>query len=277
MTIIESPDIVDFLETVYRHHGYDFRHYAKSSLRRRIDNFMNREGAASIKEMKEMAIEDDNFINRFLSSLSVGVTSMFRDPEFFREVRVNVIPYLKTFPFFKVWHAGCSTGEEAYSLAIMLMEEGIYERARIYATDIDGSHICKAKDGVFRESDIKSYHASYVESGGCRNIEDYFCTKYGFSKIHDELKSRILFSSHNLVSDGSFGVMQIIFCRNVIIYFDDTLKRRVINLFSDSLDNGGVLCLGSKESLEYLDFEGKFEHSISSERVYRKQVSFDPQ
>ena len=275
MATLADSEVDSFLNTVSHCHGYDFHHYAKSSLLRRINGFMSREGFSTVEELNHAVSCDEQFMSRFLAGLSVGVTAMFRDPGFYLDVRLNVVPYLKTFPFFKIWLAGCSTGEEVYSLAILLKEEGVYDRAMIYATDINDGFVAKAREGVFREVDVNKYCKDYELSGGKNDINDYFCSKYGFSKAHDELKGRVVFSSHNLVSDGSFGVMQLIFCRNVIIYFDEILKRRVVNLFSECLDNGGVVCLGSKESLEYIDRGEEFELVGKLGRIYKKRVPMD--
>lgn len=272
-TQIEEIEINCLLEAINQRLGYDFRHYARTSLQRRLRFMIEQERLCSVAELIPKIMHDEAFSKRFLSNLSVNVTEMFRDPSFFKTLIQDVFPTLKTFPFFKIWHAGCATGEEAYSLAILLEEAGIYDRARVYATDINLQVIQKGKEGLFSATAIAHYEQNYRQSGGQHQLADYFYRKYGTAKIADRLKRYITFANHNLVSDGVFAEVQLIVCRNVLIYFDIELKQHVINLFHRSLCPGGILCLGSKESLDYLPNTEGFEVLSSSERIYKKRIT----
>lgn len=198
---------------------------------------------------------------------------MFRDPSFYLALRKEVLPLLKSYPFIKIWHAGCSTGEEAYSMAILMAEEGLYEKARIYATDFNESVIKKAKTGAYPIDRVKAYAYNYQRSGGKESFADYYSASHKSVAMENFLKKNILFSDHNLVTDGVFGEMNLIMCRNVLIYFNRDLQNRVFKLFSESLSDSGFLCLGSKESIRFSEYSDEFEDVTKHEKIYRKRVA----
>ncbi|GAA3930188.1 protein-glutamate O-methyltransferase CheR [Litoribacillus peritrichatus] len=270
---IVTIEVNALLDVLFHRAGYDFRNYSRASLLRRLEFFTEQEGFKKISDLIPMVIHDEPLTRRLIKGLLINVTEMFRDPAFFKTLTEDVFPVLKTYPFFKIWHAGCSTGEEVYSLAILLQEHGLLGRARIYGTDLNAQIIKKAKDGIFKESDIHAYAENYVAAGGQRQLTDYFYSRYGSAKINDELTRNITFASHNLVSDGIFTEVQMIICRNVMIYFDTNLKQKVIGLFYQGLTPGGLLCLGSKESLNYSEDASCFETMSLDSRIYKKQIS----
>lgn len=266
----ENIEIGLLLEGIRRRYGYDFRNYSQASVKRRLEHARNEAGFARFTELLDHILHDEIFFDRFLKHMSVTVTEMFRDPDFYRMVRERLIPVLKTFPFVKIWHAGCATGEEVYSMAILLHEEGFLERARIYATDFNKHSLDIAASGVYPEARMNAYIANYLESGGNRDFSEYCSTGYGLAKMKDFLKERITFSYHNLVTDGVFGEMNLISCRNVLIYFDKTLQEHVFSLFTNSLRHGGFLCLGNKETLKYSEVTPLFEPVDRKQRIYKK-------
>lgn len=268
---IERIELHLFLEAMHQRYGYDFRHYAQASVRRRVRHLAAKNGYTRVSEMLPRLLHDEAFAQTAIYDFSVTVTEMFRDPEFYGVLRKNVVPYLKTYPFIKVWHAGCATGEEVYSLAILLQEEGLYERATIFATDFNEAILEKAKEGIYDFKDIRQYTTNYQQAGGTRSFADYYHAQYESAIMEQSLKRNITFASHNLVTDGVFGEMHLIFCRNVLIYFDKTLQNRVLGLFSDSLNRGGYLCLGSKETLEFSGVAGHFKAIDAPARIYQKR------
>lgn len=267
----EKIELHLFLEAMYQGYGYDFRHYSQASVRRRVRHLATKNGYARVSEMLPRLLHDSAFARAAIYDFSVTVTEMFRDPEFYRSLRKNVIPYLKTYPFIKIWHAGCATGEEVYSLAIVLQEEGLYDRATIFATDFNDAILEKAKEGIYAFKDIRHYTTSYQKAGGTGSFADYYHAQYESAIMDQSLKKNITFASHNLVTDGVFGEMHLIFCRNVLIYFDKTLQNRVLGLFSDSLNHGGYLCLGSKETLEFSEVVGYFKTVDGPFKIYQKR------
>jgi len=271
-TDIEKAEIDLFIDAVYRRYGYDFRHYAKASLRRRVRSLLQKTGLHKVSEMIPKLLHDENFFENVVRELSVTVTEMFRDPDFFRAVREKVIPYLRTYPFVKIWHAGCATGEEAYSLAVVLTEEGLYERSTVFATDFNPAALAKAKEGIFSLSAMKDFTANYQQSGGTGSFSDYYHARYGSAIINNALKQKITFADHNLVTDGVFGEMNLILCRNVMIYFDKILQNRVIRLFYDSLIHKGFFCLGTKESLQFSDIGDRFALIDEKQKIWQKKI-----
>ncbi len=261
------------LKAIYAQYGYDFRNYSKAHIKRRLLNRMGASNLRSISEMQHKVLHDPQFFDEILKDLSINVTEMFRDPSFYLALRKDVIPILKTYPFFKVWHAGCSTGEEVYSFAVLLMEEGIYDRAQIYATDFNHEVLDIAKKGIYPIDRIKEYTSNYQAAGGTRSFSDYYMANYN-SVIYDQsLKKNLVFAEHNLVTDGVFAEVNLIICRNVLIYFNKELQNRVITLFHESLANGGYLGLGSKESLQFTNQVDNFEVINSSEKIYKKRIN----
>lgn len=270
---IESEDIEIslLLEGIYLKYGYDFRSYSSAHMKRRILRRMCISGLNNISEMQYKVLYDREFFKLLLSDFSINVTEMFRDPNFYKAFRKNVIPILKTYPFIRIWHAGCSTGEEVYSMAILLKEEGLYERVQIYATDFNTTVLEKARDGIYAIDNIKEYTYNYQQAGGKASFADYYTAKYDSAIIDQSIKKKITFAEHNLVTDGVFGEMHVIICRNVLIYFNKELQSNVINLFYDSLSSGCFLCLGAKESLSFADNRHNFETFCEEEKIYRKK------
>jgi chemotaxis protein methyltransferase CheR len=268
---IETLEIELLLEGIYRLYGCDFRNYAMASLRRRVWNAVRGEGLTSVSGLQEKLFHDREAMERFLIQLSVSVTSVFRDPEFYLAIREKVIPLMKAYPFVRVWHAGCATGEEVYSMAILLWEEGLYERARIYATDMNELVLAKARDGIINANDLNEYESNYKAAGGKAQLSDYYTAKYDGAIFRSSLKKHIVFAEHNLVTDSSFNEFNIIFCRNVMIYFNSTLQARVHDLLYSSLRRLGVLALGRKESLKgATPHERAYEELDPREKIYRK-------
>jgi chemotaxis protein methyltransferase CheR len=267
---LERVEIELLLEGVFRHYGFDFRSYAYASIRRRLWKRTEAEGLSSISELQARVLHDGSAMERLLLDLSVSVTAMFRDPEFYRVFREDVVPLLRTYPFIRIWHAGCSTGEEVYSTAIVLEEEGLLERTRIYATDINGAVLQQARAGIFPLNRMQEYTENYIRAGGTRSFSEYYTAKYDGALFSPSLTRNTVFSQHNLVTDRSFSEFTVIFCRNVLIYFDRELQNRVHTLFYDSLVTLGILALGSKESLRFSQYEPCYEKLHSRERLYRK-------
>jgi len=269
---IEKIELHLFLEALYQRYGYDFRHYAQASVRRRVRQILAKSGYARISELIPKLLYDEAFSQAVICEFSVAVTEMFRDPDFYSSLRQKVVPYLKTYPFIKIWHAGCATGEEVYSLAILLQEEGLYERATVFATDFNETVLEKAKEGIYPLKDIRQYTTNYQKAGGARPFAEYYHAQYESAIMDQSLKRNITFASHNLVTDGVFGEMHLIFCRNVLIYFDKTLQNRVVSLFADSLNSNGFLCLGTKETLQFSDVATAFKVIDERTRIYQKRI-----
>jgi len=269
-TDLERLEMELLLLAIYRHHGFDFRSYAPSSLHRRIRRHMENAHVPTISRLTELILHDPTALQRLLHDLSVNVTAMFRDPTFFAEFRKQVVPLLKTYPTVRIWHAGCSTGEEVYAMSILLEEEGLYERCRIYATDMDSTVLDHARQGIFPLSRMKEYTSNYFLGGGKRSLSDYYTAKYDGALFAPRLAKNVLFTQHNLAMDRGFSEFNVILCRNVLIYFDRALKDHTLRLFSESFATLGVLCLGRKESLRFTAFEDDFTALSARERIYRR-------
>ena len=268
---VEDIEIRLLLEAIYQLYGYDFRSYSPASMRRRIMHRLTMSGFSTVLEMTDRVLRDRQFFVTLLNDLTVNVTEMFRGPEFYKAFREEVVPVLKTFPFIKIWHAGCSTGEEIYSMAILLEEEGLYERAMLYATDIDKNVLAAAKKGIYPIHAFKQYTDNYRRAGGRQSLSDYATARYDSVIMEQRLKRNIVFADHDLATDQVFGEMHVILCRNVLIYFDRPLQQRVFKLFGESLDMGGFLCLGTKESLRFSGNEESFDVVNRSLRILRKR------
>ena len=267
---LERLEIELLLEGMFRHYGFDFRSYAYATIRRRLWKRVEAEGLGSISDLQALVLHDSTAMDRLLLDLSISVTAMFRDPDFYRVFRQDVVPLLRTYPFIRIWHAGCSTGEEVYSAAIVLEEEGLLDRARIYATDINGNVLKQAKAGIFPLTRMQEYTENYIRAGGTRSFSEYYTAMYDGALFSPSLTRNTVFSQHNLVTDRSFSEFHMVFCRNVLIYFDRALQDRVHSLFYDSLVMFGVLALGSKESLRFSQYEDCYEMLHVKERIYRK-------
>ena len=267
---VEHIETQLLLEGVFRLRGFDFRSYAYASIRRRLWKRVESEGLRTISELQALILHDEEAMGRLLIDLSVNVTAMFRDPVFYTEFRTIVVPMLRTYPFIRIWHAGCSTGEEVFSMAILLEEEGLYDRARLYATDVSDVVIQRAKQGIFPLDRMQAYSDNYIRAGGKRSFSEYYTAKYDGALFSPALTRNVVFSQHNLVTDRSFSEFQVIFCRNVLIYFNKSLQSSVHKLFYDSLVTFGVLALGSKETMKFSHFESSYERISAVEKLYRK-------
>ena len=267
---LERIEIELLLEAIERHYGFDFRGYALGSLRRRLWRSASEEGVQSISGLQEKILHDPQAMERLLTGLSVNVTTMFRDPTFYVAFREHVVPLLRTYPFIRFWNAGCSTGEETYSLAILLQEEGLYERARIYATDFNSDVLARARAGELPLDRMQEYTQNYQHAGGKRDFSAYYSVERGVAKLDEGLSAHAVFAQHNLASDRSFNEFNVVLCRNVLIYFGRDLQRRVHQLFYDSLSRFGVLGLGQKETLRFTDLEDRYEELDPRERIYRR-------
>ncbi len=269
---LEQIEISLLLEAIFRRYGFDFRQYARASLKRRVSRRITAEKLTSVSGLIERILHDPAVMERLLLDLSINVTAMFRDPEFYEAFRQHVVPQLRTYPFTRVWNAGCSTGEETYSLAILLHEEGLYERTRIYATDINETVLGRARQGVFPLEKMKDYTQNYIRAGGVRPFSDYYLAKYDGAQFQRSLLENVVFAQHNLVSDRSFNEFQLIVCRNVMIYFDKPLQDRVHQLFYQSLAMFGILALGQKETIAFTPFADCYEELVPGQKIFRKVI-----
>ncbi|HEY9726740.1 MAG TPA: protein-glutamate O-methyltransferase CheR [Chroococcales cyanobacterium] len=267
---LEQIEIQLLLEGMFQYYGFDFRDYALASLKRRIWNAIRMERLSSVSGLQEKVLHDPACLERFLLGLSVHVTAMFRDPGFYAAFRRNVVPLLRTYPFIRIWHAGCSTGEEVYSMAILMHEEGLYHRCRIYATDMNEVVLKKAKAGIYPLDLMQEYTHNYLQAGGQRAFSEYYTAAYDHAIFRSWLKENIVFSQHNLAIDRSFNEFNVILCRNVLIYFNQSLQKRVHNLLYDSLSHFGVLGLGRQESLNFTPHEHNYEALDKREKLYRR-------
>jgi chemotaxis protein methyltransferase CheR len=267
----QDAEVTLFLESVFQKFGYDFRNYSRSHLLRRIYFRMQREGISSVNGLREKILSSPDAFNVLLQDFSINVTEMFRDPHFFHAFRQKVVPILSTYPYIKVWNAGCSTGEEVYSLAIVLKEENLLNRTQIYATDFNKNVLEVARKGIFPLEYIEGFNKNYKEAGGKYDLSDYYTSKYGSVKFDSSLTKKIVFADHNLVIDQVFAEVHLIFCRNVLIYFNTSLQQRVIGLFYNSLINGGVLCLGTKETIRHTEKELNFSTVDRQNRIFKKK------
>lgn len=267
---LEDVEIRLLLEGVQRIYGYDFRDYAEASIKRRLSHWLAESSFETFSQAQSGLLRDPQLFASLLQGITVNVTEMFRDPVFFKAVRERVVPFLKTYPFVKIWHAGCATGEEAYSMAIVLNEEGMAGRYRMYATDIDEAVLQRAKEGVLPMAEMQGYTRNYQKSGGRASFADYYTARYDRAILTETLKAGIVFAPHNLASDAEFGEMNVVLCRNVMIYFKPALKERCLRLFDGSLLAGGFLCLGLKETLDGRETRSAYQELAPALRIYRK-------
>lgn len=258
------------LEGVYRCYGFDFREYSRGSLDRRLQQCLRNEGLKTLSSLQDKVLHDSTCLDRLLLTLTVNTTAMFRDPRFYVAFREKVVPLLREHSFVRVWNAGCSTGEEAYSIAILLEEEGLYERCRIYATDMNEAVLESARAGVYPLTAMQEYTTNYQKAGGHTSFADYYTARYDRAVLHANLRKHILFAPHNLVTDSSFNEFHVILCRNVMIYFRRSLQARVHELLYASLPLDGILALGMKESLALTPREADYETLDATRKIYRK-------
>ena len=267
---LEKLEIHLLLEGIYLNYGYDYRDYAYPSIRRRVWHRIHAEKLTTISSLLDKVLHDSSYFERLIADFSINVTEMFRDPLFFKAFKENVVPLLKTYPSIRIWHAGCSTGEEVYSMAILLHEVGLYEKTKIYATDINTDVLKTAKNGCFSLEHMKKYTNNYIQAGGEQAFSDYYKVTDAGVKFHSYLTENVVFAQHNLVTDSSFNEFHVILCRNVLIYFNKALQNKVHQLFYNSLGKFGVLCLGNKESINYTAFNENYEDISSSQKIYKK-------
>jgi len=267
---VEDIEIDLLLEGIFRQYGFDFRKYARSALRRRVRNFIRDEQIGSVSLLQDRILHDRQWLDRFVCSLSVNVSAMFRDAHFYVTFRKGVVPLLRTYPFSRIWVAGVSAGEDLYSLAIVLEEEGIHDRCRIYATDINDAILKRAKDGIYPLDLIKSYTNNYVRAGGKRLFSDHYTAAYERGIMNSSLRDHIVFAQHNLASDASFNEFHVIFCRNVMIYFNSELQAHVFNLLHESLVTFGIIGLGARETMKFSPHEHAYEEIDKNARLYRR-------
>jgi chemotaxis protein methyltransferase CheR len=266
----EELELRLLLEAVFQFYGFDFRDYAPSSLRRRVRHLMREEGLSTISALQDRVLHDPAALPRLVHGLSVSVTSMYRDPGFYRAFRERVAPVLRTYPMVRIWHAGCSTGEEVYSMAALLEEDGLYDRCRIYATDMNEGSLQKAATGAFPLAAMREHTARYLAAGGRRSLSEYYAVRNRDVVFHRRLRRHMVFAQHNLVTDRSFNEFNAILCRNVIIYFRRPLQERVHLLLYESLGRLGFLGLGSKETVQFTPFERNYEAFDPVHKLYRK-------
>lgn len=272
MRKVDSIEKHLLLEAIFLKYGYDFRQYTTNSLDRRFENILLRNKLTSLMPILENILNDKNYFQSLLPQLTINTTEFFRDPLFFKHLKEMVFPLLQTYPSLKFWVAGCSTGEELYSLAILLQEAGLYERSTIYATDINKDCLQQAKEGIFELAGARVYTANYLAAGGIKNPSDYYTANYGMAIFSPALKENIVFSDHNLTTDGVFGEMHLILCRNVMIYFERELQNRVIDLFVRSLTHRGFLGVGGKEDIRFAPSGLYFESLGSGTHLYQKKT-----
>jgi|SRR5665213_2981668 len=269
---IEDIEIQLLLEALYRRYHYDFRNYARASIKRRLKQAREQLGFETFSALQERVLHDPAMLPRLIGYLTVQVSEMFRDPACFRAIREKVVPHLHTYPSLKVWVAGCSEGEELYSLVILLREEGLEQRTLFYATDINQDALAKANTGVYSLDRIQLFTENHRKSGGKSSLSDYYSAAYGRASFDRSLRERVVFSDHSLVTDAVFAEMHLILCRNVLIYFDSMLQDRALGLFKDSLARKGFLGLGAKESLRFSNHAASFVDFVREEKIYQKNA-----
>jgi chemotaxis protein methyltransferase CheR len=268
--LITDDNVEVLLRDLLELYGYDFTDYSRASIKRRINRLFLIDRYPSFAEFRYRLTTDQDYLRRIVEEITVNVTEMFRDPQFHKSIRKDVLPVLATHPFIRIWHAGCSTGEEVYSMAIMLQEANLLHKSLLYATDINPLVLEKLKKGIFPLKQMKQYSENYILSGGKTAFSDYYTAKYDFAKFDESLKKKIISSTHNLVSDRSFNEFQLIMCRNVLIYFDKNLQDKTLTLFDESLERLGFLALGSKENLKFSIISNKYTQMENKEKIWRK-------
>jgi chemotaxis protein methyltransferase CheR len=267
---ITDEDLEIVLEDVVELYGYDFTNYSRASLRRRVARLISNDRFSSFAEFRYRVRSDKVYFKRFVEEITVNVTEMFRDPMFYKALREEVLPILATYPVIRIWHAGCSSGEEVYSMAILLHEANLLKKSLLYATDINPTVLEKVRHGIYPISHMKQYSENYILSGGKNDFSSYYTAQYNSARFDDFLGKRIVLATHNLVSDRSFNEFQLILCRNVMIYFDKPFQDRVVHLFYESLETFGYLALGAKETLKFTEVAKHFKQLDNKEKIWRK-------
>lgn len=266
---VEDIEVQLFVRAMQLRHGYDFSEYAPASLKRRVQQLVRTHDAGSISELNRRLLHEDGFVARVIEGLSVPVSDMFRDAQVFRSLRDKVFPVLASYPEINIWQAGCAHGQEVYSLAILLEEAGLYERSRIYATDFNDAALAIAADGIYATREARDWSRNYMEAGGNHSLSDYYSARYDFIKLDKRLRRNVTFFNHNLVTDEVFCEAHLILCRNVLIYFSNTLQDRTLGLFRDSLVRGGFLCLGTRENIDFSPAAAGFADVDHALRIYQ--------
>jgi len=267
---VEDIEIRLLLEALYVRYHYDFRNYAMASIKRRLKQAREQLGFSTYSALQENVLHDPSALPRLLGYLTVQVSEMFRDPSYFKAIRDHVIPHLRTYPFLKVWIAGCSGGEELYSMVILFREEGLEERTIFYATDISQDALAIAESGIYDLERIQLFTENHRKSGGRSSLSEYYTAAYGRATFDKTLRRNVVFSDHSLVTDAVFGEMNLVSCRNVMIYFDRSLQDRAIGLFKDSLPRNGFLGLGSKETIRFSSHARLFNEFVREEKIYQR-------
>jgi chemotaxis protein methyltransferase CheR len=267
--MINDDQLEELLDDILDTHGYNFINYARASLKRRITRLFIMGNFFTFIDFRNRLLKDGEYFKHAVEEISVNVTEMLRDPSFYRAIREKVIPVLATYPFIRIWHAGCSTGEEIYSMAILLKEANLLQKSLLYGTDINPLVLEKARKGIFPVSQMQHYSKNYIAAGGTQDFSSYYTANYDFAKFNSALSERMIFSTHNLVSDSSFNSFQLIFCRNVLIYFNKGLQDRVFELFDESMERNGFLAVGSKESIRFSSIATKYKQ-LDKEKIWRK-------
>lgn len=270
--MVNDEQLDMLLQVLFDLYGYDFTSYARASLKRRVSRLIVIDRFPSYAELLHKIQNDADFLRHVVEELTVNVTEMFRDPQVFKRIREEIIPLLATYPFIRIWHAGSATGEEVYSMAIMLEEANLLHKSLLYATDLNPSVIENIKKGIFPLTHMKLYSENYILSGGKKSFSNYYTAKYNWAKFDEKLTSKMIAATHNLVSDRSFNEFQLIFCRNVLIYFDKDLQDKVLELFDGSLKTLGFLVLGSKENIRFSSIADKYVPQIKGEKIWRKMA-----
>jgi chemotaxis protein methyltransferase CheR len=268
--VITDDEVEVLINDLLEVYGYDFTNYSRASLKRRINRLFYLDKYSSFAEFRYKVKSDDSYLKRFVEEITVNVTEMFRGPSFYKVLRQSILPVLGTYPLIRIWHAGCSTGEEVYSMAIALKEANLLHKSILYATDINPDVLEKARRGIFPLSQMKLYSENYIESGGLKDFSDYYIAKYNYAMFNEDLKMKMVYATHNLVSDNSFNEFQLILCRNVLIYFEKELQNRVFDLFDNSLEKLGFLVLGDKETLRFSSIATKYKQLDNKEKIWRK-------
>lgn len=266
----ENVELELLLQAMFLKYGYDFRDYSRAHIKRRVQHYIANKGLPNISSLQHQILIERKWFDELLQELSINVTEMFRNPGFYKSIRDKVVGILNTYPYLKIWHAGCSTGEEVYSLAILLKEEGLYDRTQIYATDFNPRVVKSAKEATFPIKHIKEYTSNYQKSGGCESFSDYYRATNSSVIFDKSLTKNMVFAEHNLVTDSVFAEVNMVVSRNVLIYFNRDLQNKVLNLFNESLVNGGFLGLGSKETISFSDISGQYKVIDAREKIYKK-------
>lgn len=268
-SIVKDEEVEYLIKDVYDMYGYDFSEYSRASFNRRVNRICLIDRFTSFAELRYTILNDPEYLKRFIEEITVNVTEMFRDPQFFKALREKILPQLGTYPLIRIWVAGCSTGEEAYSMAILLKEANLYHKSLIYGTDLNPSVLETARAGVFPLQQMKLYSENYILSGGKKDFSNYYTANYDSVKFDKSLQEKLILSTHNLVSDSSFNSFQLIICRNVLIYFDRGLQERVFQLFDSSLENLGFLALGAKETLRFSKLDKNY-NQVDDQKIWKK-------